>query len=60
MSMIEKLASGRVMTIEPLGNGLWQLWEECDSYFSEVFTSQELAALGNELIALANTDKQEP
>lgn len=48
------------MTIEPLGNGLWQLWEECDSYFSEVFTSQELAALGNELIALANTDKQEP
>jgi len=58
MTILEKLKKARVFAIdgEGKGTGLWRIYEECDSYFFEILTSEELLALATEIEALAKTD----
>lgn len=46
--------TGRIFVIEPQPDGTFQIWEECDHYFAEEFTAEELRELANEIIELSH------
>lgn len=56
---LERLAKdhggGRVFSIEKNENGTFTIWENCDNYFSEDFTADELRELAQEIIEIAGT-----
>ncbi|MFA6984587.1 MAG: hypothetical protein WC213_00075 [Arenimonas sp.] len=41
---------GRVFSIELNDDGTFSIWENCDNYFSEDFTAEELRELAQEII----------
>lgn len=45
----------RVVSVTKTPEGRFEVREECDGYFSETLTADELAALGRELIELSET-----
>lgn len=48
----------RVFDVEKLPNGKFRIWEECDHYFYDDFTAEELRELAAELVALTNGERR--
>lgn len=59
MSILERLDEnhGRVFSVSKLADNTFAVREECDAYYSEVLSADELRQLGRELIALADGEK---
>lgn len=45
----------RVFSIEKHPDGTFEIWEECDRYFSEKFTAEELRELAAEIVAVSRS-----
>lgn len=56
MSILERLDEnhGRVFSVSKREDGTFEVREECDGYYIEVLTADELRQLGREIIALAD------
>jgi len=52
-NILEKLDFGHVLIISPIGNGMFEVSEACDYYYSVDLTAAELLQLAEEIKALA-------
>jgi hypothetical protein len=53
-TVLAGLSDNRVLKIDREEDGRFRVSEACDDYFSAQLTSEQLAALGRELIEMAN------
>lgn len=53
--LLDRLNDGRVFSVERTEDGTFMVGEECDRYFGEKLTAEELSALGREIVAAAAT-----
>lgn len=42
----------RIVSFEKLGDGTWDITEQCDNYFGANFTNEEVKALAQHLLKL--------
>ncbi len=52
--MLQMLKDKRVFDVDAVHDGMFQITEGCDGYFTVFLTEQELRQLGQELIAMAD------
>jgi len=55
-TVLAGLSDNRVLTIERGEDGRFRVAEGCDNYFSARLTPEQLAAMGRELIEMANKE----
>ena len=53
-TMIAAVRDRNIFTVEKAEDGIFMLQEACDQYYELAITHEQLRALGEELIALAN------
>ena len=53
-SILGALASERIVAFKKCEDGQFRVRECCDSYFGGLLTKNQMIALGNEIIELAN------
>ena len=51
----EYIGGGRVFSIEKNEDSTFTIWENCDHYFSEDFTAEQLRELAQEIVDLSNS-----
>lgn len=61
MTMLERMSGNdkRIFEIKKIGDGEFRIREECDNYFADFLTADELEQLGQEIIDLARKSKDE-
>ena len=57
-TMIAAVGDRNIFTVEKAEDGIFMLQEACDQYYELAITHEQLRALGEELIALANTNSE--
>ena len=57
-TVLAGLSDNRVLKIEREEDGRFRVSEGCDEYFSARLTPEQLAALGRELIEMANAEHE--
>lgn len=57
-SVLAGLADNRILTVTRMADGRFRVAEACDDWFDARLTADQLAALGRELIELANAPRE--